>query len=83
MSIQHSLLLPLVINVAIGIYLLEQNAGNIKILWFYIVFLILLFMFQVIIFIINTVFAYQAPEGGKHNKFHELFIYFISIFCFI
>ena len=69
MSIQHSLLLPVVINIAIGIYLLEQNAGNIKILWFYIVFLILLFTFQVAIFIINTVFAYHAPEAGKHNEF--------------
>lgn len=64
MSTLHSLLLSVVINIAIGIALLEVN--NFKILPFYIVFLVLLLVFQVVLFLIYILYAHKAPEESKH-----------------
>ena len=52
------------INIAIGIALLEVH--NFKILPFYIVFLVLLLAFQVVLFLIYILYAHKAPKESKH-----------------
>lgn len=62
-----------VINIGIGISLLESS--DYKILWLYVAFVIILALAQVVLFITYTVNAYKAPQSGElANNQHTIFI---------
>ena len=65
----YFLSLLIVINIALGAHLLDN--GNYEVAGFYIVFIILLTLFQVFLFTIHTINAYKAPESGK-QLYHTL-----------
>ena len=56
----------IVINIAIGISLLES--GDYRILWLFVIFITIWIVLQVILFITYLLRAYKAPEKGNFNN---------------
>uniref|UniRef100_A0A1X7SIU6 Cytochrome b561 domain-containing protein n=1 Tax=Amphimedon queenslandica TaxID=400682 RepID=A0A1X7SIU6_AMPQE len=61
------------INIALGAHLLDR--GSFEVAGFYIVFIILLTLFQVFLFIIHAYNARKAPEKDRPSLVHSLLKY--------
>ncbi|XP_011403771.2 PREDICTED: putative ferric-chelate reductase 1 [Amphimedon queenslandica] len=71
--IGYALLVLSFINIALGAHLLDR--GSFEVAGFYIVFIILLTLFQVFLFIIHAYNARKAPEKDRPALVHSLLKY--------
>ncbi|XP_019851676.1 PREDICTED: flocculation protein FLO11-like isoform X2 [Amphimedon queenslandica] len=71
--IGYALLVLSFINIALGAHLLDR--GSFEVAGFYIVFIILLTLFQVFLFIIHAYNAHNAPEKDRPALVHSLLKY--------
>jgi hypothetical protein len=75
-SVGYGALLLALINIGIGIGLAESAASNrLRILWFYIAFVILMISYFIVLFIIYTINAFRAPESDRPALVHSLIKY--------